>query len=208
MHSQPELLLLPVLPTFCQIQKHTLPRCVETLPILFAFLLWTTWWPLKFHCQTTSTIRPRLSLYPGPNGQVRLVRVHCLNSFESLSFVPHIAHYRNGDYDCCPECNLSDDTVALFEFVDVNTPGLLKTLPEVFDNGYQQGPDVKLLGHRPVISIQPLKFGSYVWQTYRQVDVRRRKIGSALHELFRSGVLKAEDLQTVGIWAQNRPGRW
>ncbi|KAF8558453.1 long-chain-fatty-acid-CoA ligase [Imleria badia] len=99
------------------------------------------------------------------------------------------AHYRN----------------ALFGFIDANAPGIPKTLPEIFDNGYQRNPDAKLLGHRPVISTQPLKFGPYVWQTYKQVDVRRRKIGSALHELFKSGVLKAEAMETVGIWSQNRP---
>jgi len=96
----------------------------------------------------------------------------------------------------------------LFGFIDANTPGIPKTLPEVFDCGYNQNPDARLFGHRPVISTQPLKFGPYVWQTYKQVDVRRRKIGSALHELFRSGVLKADGMETVGIWSQNRPGKW
>ena len=95
----------------------------------------------------------------------------------------------------------------MFGLVDANTPGVPKTLPEIFDSGYQQNPDGKLFGHRPVISTQPLKFGPYAWQTYKQVDVRRRKIGSALHELFKSGALKAEAMETVGIWSQNRPGK-
>ncbi|KAF9228645.1 long-chain-fatty-acid-CoA ligase [Gyrodon lividus] len=99
------------------------------------------------------------------------------------------AHYRN----------------AFYGLIDVNTPGILKTLPDIFDNGYNINPDDRLLGHRPVISTQPLKFGPYVWQTYRQVDVRRRRIGSSLHSLFQSGELKAEDMETVGIWSQNRP---
>jgi long-chain acyl-CoA synthetase len=93
----------------------------------------------------------------------------------------------------------------LWGFIDADTPGIVKTLPEVFETGYNQNPDGRLLGHRPVISTQPLKFGPYVWQTYRQVDARRRKIGSALHELFKSGVLKGDDMETVGIWSQNRP---
>ncbi|KAF8136104.1 hypothetical protein EV363DRAFT_1541981 [Boletus edulis] len=100
------------------------------------------------------------------------------------------AHYRN----------------AVFGFVDANTPGFPKTLPEIFENARHQKPDARLLGHRPVISTQPLKFGPYIWQTYNQVDARRRKIGSALHELFKSGVLKADEMETVGIWSQNRPG--
>ncbi|KAG8217331.1 hypothetical protein J3R82DRAFT_5426 [Butyriboletus roseoflavus] len=94
---------------------------------------------------------------------------------------------------------------ALFGLLDVNTPQVFKTLPEIFDNGCSYNPDARLLGHRPVISTQPLKFGPYAWQTYKQVDVRRRKVGSALHQLFKSGILKTEDLETVGIWAQNRP---
>lgn len=96
----------------------------------------------------------------------------------------------------------------MFEFLDANTPGIPKTLPEVFDSGYQENPDARLLGHRPVISTQPLKLGPYVWQTYKQVDARRRKIGSALHEFFKSGVLQAQDMEMVGIWSQNRPGKW
>ncbi|KAF9239648.1 long-chain-fatty-acid-CoA ligase [Melanogaster broomeanus] len=99
------------------------------------------------------------------------------------------AHYRN----------------AVYGLVDANTPGILKTVPDIFDNGYNMNPDARLLGHRPVVSTEPLKFGPYVWQTYRQVDIRRRRIGSALHSLFQKGELKAEDLQTVGIWSQNRP---
>lgn len=96
------------------------------------------------------------------------------------------AHYRN----------------ALYGFVDVNA---LPTLPDIFDNGYNINPDSRLLGHRPLVSTNPLKFGPYVWQTYKQVDGRRRRIGSALHRLFSQGELQGEDLETVGIWSQNRP---
>ncbi|KAG1896085.1 long-chain-fatty-acid-CoA ligase [Suillus fuscotomentosus] len=96
------------------------------------------------------------------------------------------AHYRN----------------ALYGLVDVS---VLPTLPDVFDNGYNINPDSKLLGHRPLVSTNPLKFGPYVWQTYKQVDGRRHRIGSALHRLFSQGELQGEDLQTVGIWSVNRP---
>ncbi|KIL00658.1 hypothetical protein PAXRUDRAFT_821456 [Paxillus rubicundulus Ve08.2h10] len=103
---------------------------------------------------------------------------------------PHqTAHYRN----------------AVFGLIDVNTPGIFKTLPEVFDTGYNMSPDARLLGHRPVVSTEPLKFGPYTWQTYREVDLRRRRIGSALHSLFQRGHIKADGLETVGIWSQNRP---
>ncbi|KAL4074617.1 hypothetical protein V8B97DRAFT_2022828 [Scleroderma yunnanense] len=94
---------------------------------------------------------------------------------------------------------------AVYGLVDTNAPGILKTLPEIFNNGYALNPDARLLGHRPLLSKTPLKFGPYVWQTYRQVDVRRRRIGSALHRMFSTGELKAADLDVVGIWSQNRP---
>lgn len=90
--------------------------------------------------------------------------------------------------------------------VDANGAGVLTTLPEVFNNGFALDPDARLFGHRPLISKAPLKFGPYVWQTYREVDVRRRRIGSALHRMFNTGELKAADLESVGIWSQNRPG--
>ena len=87
--------------------------------------------------------------------------------------------------------------------VDVH---VLTTLPEVFNNGLALDPDARLLGHRQLLSKAPLKFGPYIWQTYREVDVRRRRIGSALHRMFSTGELKTTDLETVGIWSQNRPG--
>jgi hypothetical protein len=82
----------------------------------------------------------------------------------------------------------------------------MSTLPDIFDNGYKTNPDSRLLGHRPLVSTKPLKFGPYVWQTYKQVDGRRRCIGSALHRLFSRGELQGEDFETVGIWSLNRPG--
>ncbi|EGN96081.1 hypothetical protein SERLA73DRAFT_76081 [Serpula lacrymans var. lacrymans S7.3] len=101
------------------------------------------------------------------------------------------AHYRN----------------AIYGLLDHDIPNAFKTLPEIFDNGYLLGKGARFLGHRPVISTSPLKFGDYVWQTYPQVDVRRRRIGSALETLFKNGVLGggSDGLQTVGIWSQNRP---
>ena len=64
-----------------------------------------------------------------------------------------------------------------------------------------------MLGHRPRISTSPLKFANYyVWQTYGEVDLRRRWIGSALVKLFSSGELGGGEFPTVGVWSQNRPG--
>ncbi|KII88699.1 hypothetical protein PLICRDRAFT_41910 [Plicaturopsis crispa FD-325 SS-3] len=94
---------------------------------------------------------------------------------------------------------------AIFPFVEVG-PTRLTTLTQVFDSGLRQSRRGPCLGHRPLISKQPLKFANeYVWQTYEEVDVRRRSIGSALWKLFADGVLGGGEMDTVGIWLQNRP---
>ena len=59
------------------------------------------------------------------------------------------------------------------------------------------------------INISTGKYANYYeWITYAQADVRRRNIGSAVHKLFKDGVLRGEDYETVGIWAPNRPGQY
>ena len=82
-----------------------------------------------------------------------------------------------------------------------------RTLPEVFDLGLKLSRDKPFLGHRPLISTNPVKYADhYVWSTYAEVDERRRNVGSALHRFFAEGKLGGGDLATVGIWSQNRPG--
>ncbi|KAJ7074261.1 long-chain-fatty-acid-CoA ligase [Mycena amicta] len=82
----------------------------------------------------------------------------------------------------------------------------IQTLPDIFTSGLARGPDRPFLGHRPVVSKEPLKFASqYQWQTYGQVDVRRRNIGSALVHLFKNGTLGGGELDSVGLWSINRP---
>lgn len=91
--------------------------------------------------------------------------------------------------------------------IDVNTPNVLKTLDQIFESGLSAGKDQPFLGHRPITSINPLKYAShYVWETYGDVDLRRRHVGSALASLFAKGELGGGDLNTVGIWSANRPG--
>jgi long-chain acyl-CoA synthetase len=84
------------------------------------------------------------------------------------------------------------------------------TLTECFEAGFARGNDGDNLftGYRPMLSSNPVTFAShFVWETYKQVDERRRNIGSALEKLFRDGTLgQSSELQTVGIWSQNRPG--
>ncbi|KAJ7702319.1 hypothetical protein B0H17DRAFT_1043697 [Mycena rosella] len=99
------------------------------------------------------------------------------------------AHYRNG----------------LWGFLDP-AKHRIQTLPDIFSSGLSRGQDKPFLGHRPVVSKQPLKFaGHYEWLTYGEVDVQRRQLGSALVHLFKTGVLGGGDLDTVGIWSINRP---
>lgn len=82
----------------------------------------------------------------------------------------------------------------------------MQTLTELWDIGHAVGGDKRFLGHRPVVSAKPLVFGPYVWQSYNQIAERRRSVGSAIYGLFQRGELGGGELETVGIWSQNRPG--
>ena len=107
-------------------------------------------------------------------------------------------------------CKISDSWWLIqsgaFGLITAEAPNALTTLTEVFDNGLGLSRDKRFLGHRSVLSTKPLKYGPYVWQTYAQVDIRRRNIGSALTQLFEKGELGGGELETVGLWSQNRPG--
>jgi long-chain acyl-CoA synthetase len=90
---------------------------------------------------------------------------------------------------------------------DLNTPGILSDVAYIFRLGLSRGADRRFLGHRPVVSTNPLKFADhYEWITYAEGDARMRAIGGRLQSLFASGALKSDGLETVGIWSQNRPG--
>jgi long-chain acyl-CoA synthetase len=93
--------------------------------------------------------------------------------------------------------------------VDFDTPGALTTLTEVFDSGYEVSKNSTFLGHRPVVSKNPLTYAHhYVWQTYAEVDERRCHIGSAIHTLFENGTVGGGEYPTVGLWSSNRPGKF
>ncbi|KAI9064324.1 acetyl-CoA synthetase-like protein [Trametes sanguinea] len=93
-----------------------------------------------------------------------------------------------------------------YPFVTLDTPNTFTNLIQIFDEGKRRAQGRLFLGHRPVVSTQPLKYADYYeWQTWPEVDARRRAIGSALHSLFQSGVLGGGDLPTVGIWSKNSP---
>ncbi|EAU93249.2 long-chain acyl-CoA synthetase [Coprinopsis cinerea okayama7 len=98
------------------------------------------------------------------------------------------AHYRNG----------------IWGLIDEHTPNVFITLDQIWADGLRLAESQEFLGWRPRIG--PGKYANYYeWITYAQADVRRRNIGSAVHKLFKDGVLRGEDYETVGIWAPNRP---
>lgn len=94
----------------------------------------------------------------------------------------------------------------LWEPLNASTPGVLLTIDAVFLTGLKVGRHRPLLGHRPLISQNPVKYANhYVWLTFGQVDDRRRYIGSALDHLFKAGEIGGGEYRTVGLWSQNRP---
>jgi long-chain acyl-CoA synthetase len=95
----------------------------------------------------------------------------------------------------------------IYGIIDLETPNTFKTLNEIFDAGLASGKDRPCLGYRPIESTKPLKYADhFVWETYGQVDLRRRHIGSAVSSMFQKGELGGRELDTVGIWSPNRPG--
>ncbi|KAH9849968.1 acetyl-CoA synthetase-like protein [Lenzites betulinus] len=95
---------------------------------------------------------------------------------------------------------------AQLPFKTLDSPDAFQHLLEVYDEGFRRAKGGKFLGHRPVLSTQPLTYANYhVWESWTQVDARRRAVGSAIHKLFETGVLGGGDLPTVGIWSMNCP---
>jgi long-chain acyl-CoA synthetase len=113
--------------------------------------------------------------------------------------------YAGGQNDISrPELIIS---IGIWGLIDVHTPNVFTTVDEIFECGVNRGKDRPFLGHRPIVSTTPLKYANhFVWQSYGDVDTRRRHIGSALTLMFSEGKLGGGDYQTVGIWSMNRPG--
>jgi len=84
-------------------------------------------------------------------------------------------------------------------------------LAQIFDRGLKvAGPGAPYLGHRPTVSTDPLKFADhFVWSTWGEIAKRRLDVGSGIESLFRSGdAVKANGLETVGLWSANTPGQF
>ncbi|KZT69006.1 acetyl-CoA synthetase-like protein [Daedalea quercina L-15889] len=93
-----------------------------------------------------------------------------------------------------------------YPFLTLESPGALTTCWEIFEEGLSRSNGGPCLGRRPLVSKEPLKFADYyVWESWAQIDTRRRAIGSALHNLFKKGTLGGGQLETVGIWSRNTP---
>lgn len=104
-----------------------------------------------------------------------------------------IAHYRNAIWNELPQPG--------------NTACDATSTHEAFETGYHKSPKGLCLGHRPLVSSSPVKFGDkYVWQTYEEVRQRKINLGSGVDSLFRAGTAGGGELPTVGVWCINRPG--
>lgn len=97
-------------------------------------------------------------------------------------------------------------SVAQFPLVTLDMPGVYTNLNELYAEGFRLGKGRPFLGHRPILSKKPLQYANYhVWQSWTEVDARRRAVGSAMHKMFQSGELGGRELDTVGIWSKNCP---
>ncbi|KAK5111818.1 hypothetical protein LTR62_004738 [Meristemomyces frigidus] len=77
------------------------------------------------------------------------------------------------------------------------------TIHELFEQSAKRVPHKKCLGHRPYDALTKT-YGTYVWQTYGEVQKRRANFGVGLVTLHeRIGVLGTQ--HGVGLWCQNRP---
>ena len=93
---------------------------------------------------------------------------------------------------------------AFFPYITQDTPGAFTNLVDLYDEGFRRSEGGPFLGHRPILSKQPLKFADhYVWQSWPEVDARRRAVGSAVHKMFQTKELSGGDFETVGIWSKN-----
>ena len=124
----------------------------------------------------------------------------------------HTAIYRHCELSSIPRINRKAIrterlvSAAQFDLVTLDTPGVFTNLLEVYDEGYRRSKNRPFLGHRPVLSKKPLQYANYhVWQSWSEVDARRRALGSAVYKMFQAGELGGGDLDTVGIWSKNCP---
>ncbi|KAG9695462.1 acetyl-CoA synthetase-like protein, partial [Aureobasidium melanogenum] len=88
--------------------------------------------------------------------------------------------------------------------------GLLHSLdPQItsahdfFEQTANRIPNAKCLGHRPYDAMTKT-FGPYVWETYREVQERRKKFGIGMVHLHSKHGITGRQ-HGIGLWCQNRP---
>ena len=102
-------------------------------------------------------------------------------------------------------------TAAIFPQITLDDGRTFTHLAQIFDRGLKvAGPNAPYLGHRPVVSANPLEFADhFAWSTWGEVAKRRLDVGSGIENLFRSGhATKVNGLETVGLWSANSPGKF
>lgn len=88
---------------------------------------------------------------------------------------------------------------ALLESLDPT----ITTAHDVFEHTAKRLPNAKCLGHRPYDPASKT-FGPYEWETYAQVQERRKNFGIGLVHLHQEiGIV--DNQYGVGLWCQNRP---
>ncbi|KAJ3121814.1 Long chain acyl-CoA synthetase 7 peroxisomal [Nowakowskiella sp. JEL0407] len=87
----------------------------------------------------------------------------------------------------------------------------IKTMYEGFQASLKFNPSANCLGFRPALELKKdgtIRWGGYVWQTYRQISERRINFGCGLVKLFRENVSKEIDDKgkwRLGLYSVNRP---
>ena len=74
---------------------------------------------------------------------------------------------------------------------------------DFFEQTANRVPGARCLGHRNYDATTKT-FGPYVWQTYEQVQDRRRNFGIGITQLHQQLGISGQQYG-VGLWCQNRP---
>lgn len=90
------------------------------------------------------------------------------------------------------------------ELLETNQKGVY-TLYDAFNRGLRLHPDNKCAGHRELNRATGV-WSDYIWETYKDIDVRRNNFGSGMLQLYDTIVMGGKKGQwPVGIYANNRP---
>ncbi|KAF9648062.1 long-chain-fatty-acid-CoA ligase [Thelephora ganbajun] len=97
---------------------------------------------------------------------------------------------------------------AVYPHITLDDGRTFTHLAQIFERGLRvAGPNAPYIGYRPAVSTNPLKFADhFIWSTWGEVAKRRLDVGGGIENLFSSGdAVKANGLETVGLWSANTP---